>query len=118
MVICKACKRNFQIWYSKGLRALCYAKLSAARRRYRLNNISQTFTSVEWAKKVRRTKGICPRCKKQFELSKLTLDHIVPVSKAPLGFVYTIKDIQPLCLSCNTSKGNKIKRAYKRKVAV
>ena len=36
---------------------------------------------------------------------KLTVDHIVPVS---LGGKNTIDNLQPLCLTCNSKKHNKI----------
>ena len=41
-------------------------------------------------------------------IDKLTLDHIHPLSKAEEGRIYTIDDIQPLCLSCNQSKGGRL----------
>ena len=35
----------------------------------------------------------------------LSLDHNPPISKAPIGFIYTIDNVQPMCKSCNSSKG-------------
>lgn len=60
----------------------------------------------EWNKKLDDTQGICPICKKFIGKDKLTLDHIIPISKAEEGFEYTINGIQPLCKSCNSSKGD------------
>ncbi len=76
------------------------------------NNIIETFTNKEWLEKLEKTKGFCPECKKWFGVARLTLDHIYPISKANADFlktgikrVYTIKDVKPLCLSCNCKKG-------------
>ena len=32
---------------------------------------------------------------------------IIPISKVEIGFIYGINDVQPLCMSCNCSKGDK-----------
>ena len=72
----------------------------------RMDGVIHDFTFYEWQEKVLETKGICPECKENVGINKLTLDHIVPVSKAPEGFTYTIKDVTPLCKSCNSSKSN------------
>jgi len=77
---------------------------------YRANkkNIMHMFTMSEWIKMKIKTNGICPKCGVNVSLEKLTLDHIYPVSRAELGRIYTINDIQPLYLSCNSSKGDKV----------
>ena len=54
------------------------------------------------------TSGICPECNSFIGIENLTLDHIIPISKVPVGFIYTINDVQPLCKGCNSSKGNKL----------
>ena len=48
-------------------------------------------------------------------LHKLTLDHIFALYWANIYFkqtgikyIYTIKDIQPLCLTCNSSKNKRL----------
>lgn len=52
----------------------------------------------------------CVHCKKWFAKSEITIDHIIPQSK--LQYL-PVKDIlinlQPMCKSCNSSKGNRIK---------
>ncbi len=78
------------------------------KRRGRLNNIIHTFTSKEWIQKLKNVFGVCKRCNMYVGVKKLTLDHIIPISKAHNGQVYTIKDVQPLCLRCNISKNDKI----------
>ena len=81
---------------------------NANRRRGRLKNITHGFTSEEWIQKKRNTFGVCSRCNKWVGINKLSLDHIIPISKAPHGFIYQIEDVQPLCKSCNSSKNNRI----------
>ena len=58
--------------------------------------------------KLYKTHGFCPRCDKWIGIEKLTLDHIIPLSKSPEGFDYTINDVQPLCRPCNSSKNDRI----------
>jgi len=69
--------------------------------------IIEAFTMYEWLNKLEKTKGICPMCGKYVGIDKLTLDHIYPVSKAEIGRIYTIDDVQPLCKSCNSKKSSK-----------
>lgn len=85
-------------------------------RRYRAakNNIIEIWTEDEWQNKLKQTNGICPKCNKQVDISKLTLDHIYPVSIANKDYfnsgnkrIYSIKDIQPLCNICNIKKRDK-----------
>ena len=84
-------------------------RLRRARRRAKERKIIHQFTKEMWEKKLKLTNGICPLCKKDVGIMNLELDHILPLSKVPEGFVYTINDIQPLCRSCNASKNSKIK---------
>ena len=76
------------------------------KRNERMNKVEHNFSFYEWWGMVLETKGICPGCKVDVGLYNLTMDHIVPVSKVPEGFVYTIKDIRPLCKPCNSSKSD------------
>jgi hypothetical protein len=56
------------------------------------------FTYDEWINLCNKYWNICLCCKKQ---EKLTIDHIIPISK---WWLNTIDNIQPLCFSCNSSK--------------
>ena len=76
-------------------------------RRARMNNIIHDFSSKEWLQKLKDTFGVCPKCNKFVGIENLTLDHIHPISKAKDGQIYTIDDVQPMCKSCNCSKGAK-----------
>lgn len=87
---------------------------ASRKRRAMKNNIIETFTLEEFNNRV---SNVCPNCKNIYDegIHKLTMDHTYPISKAnedykQTGFkrIYNIDDVQPLCHSCNSSKGNKI----------
>ena len=79
------------------------------KRRLKESVLFEDFTEDEWFKKVNATGGICPFCGYSYEEGGgLTLDHILPVSKAPPGFRYTIDDVNSMCRSCNSRKSNSI----------
>jgi 5-methylcytosine-specific restriction endonuclease McrA len=48
-------------------------------------------------------------CNENVGIEKLTLDHIIPLTKAPKNYVYDINNVQPLCARCNSKKSDKIK---------
>lgn len=52
---------------------------------------------------------MCVKCQKKEPEIKLTADHIVPIS---LGGTDSIDNIQPMCGSCNASKGNRSSTKY------
>ncbi len=45
--------------------------------------------------------GICHYCRKKFKSNKLTMDHVVPISR---GGKSTKGNIVPCCKECNTKK--------------
>lgn len=55
--------------------------------------------------------GICLDCKSGEK--PLTMDHVVPLS---LGGSHTIQNIQPLCLSCNSKKGNRSSTDFRSEI--
>ncbi len=108
-------------WFKNNKDKITLSKRRGSRkRRSILNNIIELFTQEEWEEKLKLYSNICPSCGKT---NKLTLDHIYPISKANIEYmvklfnenyisfpmVYTIDDIQPLCRSCNSTKGGKRK---------
>ena len=81
----------------------------AAKRKTRITKAGGSFTPAEW-------KALCDfygsKCLACGEVKPLTADHIIPISK---GGSSNIKNIQPLCLSCNISKGNRHNTDYRTK---
>jgi 5-methylcytosine-specific restriction endonuclease McrA len=72
------------------------------RRRTRKTAAGGSYTTSEWKALVNHYGNKCLRCGR--EDVKLTADHVVPVAK---GGTSDIDNIQPLCYSCNSSKGAK-----------
>lgn len=64
-----------------------------------------SHTAKEWEELKVKYSNTCLACKKQEPLIKLTKDHVIPIK---LGGTNDIKNIQPLCASCNSSKKLKI----------
>ena len=83
------------------------------------NLIIEIYSYDEWLQKLKDTLGICPKCKRYIGIDKLEMDHIYPVFLAYKNYikelalenyeafpmVYTLEDVQPLCKTCNSSKG-------------
>jgi 5-methylcytosine-specific restriction endonuclease McrA len=67
------------------------------------------FTLVEWNELLSQYDGKCLCCQ---TTEKLTVDHVIPLSDHGSN---TINNIQPLCRSCNSSKGTKT-TDYRRKI--
>ncbi|MBQ8251335.1 MAG: DUF262 domain-containing protein [Alphaproteobacteria bacterium] len=64
----------------------------------------RAFKDGEKRKVYERQKGICPKCKKHFEINEMEADHITPWSK---GGHTTIDNCQMLCKNCNRYKSDK-----------
>lgn len=82
----------------KGKQAL---KNVCHRRRGNLKNAGK-FTAQEWEEIKQKFNYRCAMCGKK---RKLTQDHIRPLTKNGLNIK---ENVQPLCKSCNSKKGNKI----------
>lgn len=76
--------------------------LRVEKRRAKKNNAIGEYSLEEWNELCRSYGYKCACCRKE---RKLTVDHIVPISAGGSNF---INNIQPLCLSCNDTKGTKI----------
>lgn len=64
----------------------------------------RAFKDGEKRKAYERQKGICPKCKKHFEISEMEADHITPWSR---GGHTTLDNCQMLCRDCNRRKSDK-----------
>lgn len=64
---------------------------------------SGKISSKEWETIKKQAKFKCHWCKEK--IAKLTMDHVIPLSK---GGIHVASNIVPACLSCNSSKGAKI----------
>lgn len=73
--------------------------------RARKANAEGSHTAQEWLDLLNKTNGICPTCKQDVGIEKLTQDHIIPLSKNGSNY---ISNIRPLCKPCNSSKHNSL----------
>lgn len=80
------------------------AKRRAAK--YGNTPIEELLTSTEWLAILAEAKGHCHYCDKE---AKLTLDHVIPLSK---GGKHSKDNVVAACAHCNCSKGNKTVEAW------
>lgn len=82
-----------------------YKKSMGHKRRTLKLQAQGVFTPIEWEALKMKYRYMCLCCKKCEPEVKLTVDHIIPLSK---GGTNDIENIQPLCGSCNSRKNTKI----------
>ena len=75
------------------------------KRRSGLDSIPGDHTPSEWKMMCQHFDHKCVCCGKQFPFEELTKDHIIPLGQE--GCTNDISNIQPLCTSCNSTKGNR-----------
>ena len=71
-------------------------------RRARRKAVEGNITKQEWLELINKFENKCLCCGRN-DL-KLAMDHIIPLDPG----THTIDNVQPLCKSCNSSKGRKI----------
>jgi len=84
----------------------------AQTRRSRLKNSEGSFTTREFNEKLKLYE-FCPMCKRKWEdipkpknlKTVIAADHIIPLAKNGTNY---IENIQPLCYSCNSKKGDRL----------
>lgn len=80
-------------------------RMDSRNRRALLFGNRGSFTAEEWQALCEMFGSKCLSCGESGEVKTLTVDHVVPLSK---GGINSIENIQPLCGSCNSSKGTRI----------
>ena len=105
-------RNSYDPAYNKEWRKKNPDKVQASRhrRRAKLKGSGGSFTEQEWKDLCEKYDNTCLRCGKK---TKMTVDHVVPISKSGTNF---IGNIQPLCLSCNSVKGNRNSTDYRKDV--
>lgn len=118
-------KREYSKWYSKTFALKC----RIAAHRYRKNNRHKgrirnlsyatmkkdggvSLTETQWLLLCAAFGEKCLSCE---QIKRLTIDHIVPITK---GGATDLENAQPLCLSCNASKSNRVILDYRLKSKV
>lgn len=86
------------------------ANRQRCKRRRLLISVNGKFTHDEWMAIKSAHSFICQICKQAEPDIKLTIDHIIPLSK---GGRHHRANIQPLCRSCNAKKGAKLNASTK-----
>lgn len=80
----------------------------AHKRRARKRQLPGSHTLKDWQDLCRSFHGRCVRCGVK---GKLTRDHVIPITDKRSS--NDISNIQPLCYSCNSSKGNRHSADYR-----
>ena len=78
-----------------------HKRLLTHQRRARIRGSGGVITPEEWKAVVDKYGPTCLCCG---EIKPLTMDHVIPIF---VGGTHTVDNVQPLCLSCNSSKGTK-----------
>lgn len=79
--------------------------INSHKRRARIAGNGGHFTIMEWEHIKGQFNYQCPSCGEKEPNIKLTIDHIIPISKGGNNY---IKNIQPLCLKCNLKKRTQV----------
>lgn len=97
-------RENSKKWQLANLQKFRHAQnLCKTRRRHQMKKSDDKITFDQWENIKTLAGNRCHYCKKEFK--KLTMDHVIPLSR---GGEHNPSNIVPACQSCNASKSNKI----------
>jgi len=88
-----------------------YHYLMMNKRRALIKQATGSFTLEEWEHLKAEYNYTCPLCGLKEPEIKVTIDHIIPLSRKGPN---SIENIQPLCRSCNSKKHTEIFKAINR----
>lgn len=88
--------------YKKSEKGIIINRKSSNKYRVKRRNCKGSHTYEEWKEKLKENDYSCVCCESQ---EKITKDHIIPLSK---GGTDNIDNLQPLCLSCNAIKNDRL----------
>lgn len=74
-------------------------RFSNEKRRTKKQLLEYNFSKKQWKECINHFDGLCCYCGEQVEI--LSMDHFIPLSK---GGEWTLNNIVPSCISCNSSK--------------
>lgn len=105
----KHCSRKCYGKYFYTIRNIEKRRFYSRTREAKEKGANGKYSLLEWKNLKKRYNYRCPACDKVEPDIKLTIDHIVPISK---GGSNNIENIQPLCKICNIIKGNRFTKKY------
>src|SRR5664280_2969459 len=88
-------------WAKANQEAFAVYRSKRREAKYANTPLDEMLTSAEWLTILAEANGHCAYCDKE---AKLTLDHVIPLSK---GGKHSKDNVVPACTHCNSSKGNK-----------
>lgn len=86
-----------------------YYRMKCIERYARSKNAKGSFTVKEWLELKHRHNDCCVRCGVHESIKRMTIDHIIPLTKGGSNF---ISNLQPLCQPCNSKKSAKVDFIY------
>ena len=95
-------RRGANSRYRKTEKGKALSRRQNARRRGAILSTENPLTAADWLDIVKRAKGRCYYCKRK---RKLTLDHVIPLSK---GGKHDKSNVVPACGPCNSIKRDRL----------
>lgn len=96
--------------YRQSAKGRLSSRQSVLKRRSKLSEVEFTLSKMDWIDVIKSQSNRCEGCGVEFSDSvKAEVDHIFPLS---LGGGTTKANVQALCRSCNSSKGNRTNWTY------